>query len=78
MCFVMVTFLKIKVSLLDHLWCGGFLVISGQSCMALHVIFICPAFVWGNANANAHSLTPLAALTLDLVQTKLAARNVAA
>ena len=32
----------------------------------------------GIANANAHSLTPLDALTFNLVQAKLAARNVAA
>ena len=33
---------------------------------------------WGNANANAHPLNLLAALTSDLVQAKLVARNVAA
>ena len=57
---------------------GDFVSFSAKAAWPCKLFFVCPAFVLGNANANAHSLTPLAALTFDLVQAKLVARNVAA
>ena len=74
----MVTFVRIKFRFVTIYAAGGFLSSSAKAAWPCTLFFVCPAFVWGNANANAHSLIPLAALTFDLVQAKLAARNVAA